>query len=105
MMPLDQPAKSPAEMFTSHRARTIRIKDRNRRPSLFLLSSEVGILRPIRLRLPESEQLCELVVEHSCGKKSGQSPVLETLRNDRVAGLWLRRAECLVDGFAKALRG
>ena len=57
------------------------------------------------LRLCESEQLCELGVEHPHRKKSGQSPVLETLRNDRVACLRLRRAECHVDGFAQTLRG
>jgi hypothetical protein len=37
-------------------------------------------------------------------KKSGQSPVLETLRNDRVACLRFRRAECQVDGLAQTLR-
>jgi hypothetical protein len=57
------------------------------------------------LRLCESEQLCELGVEHPRRKKSGQSPVLETLRNDRVACLRFRRAECHVDGFAQTFRG
>jgi hypothetical protein len=32
-------------------------------------------------------------------------PVLETLRNDRVACLRFRRAECDMDGFAQTLRG
>ena len=57
------------------------------------------------LRLCESERLCETGVEHPHRKKSGQSPVLETLRNDRVACLRFRRAECHVDGFAQTLRG
>ena len=59
----------------------------------------------LRIRLCESEQLCELGVEHPRRKKSGQSPVLETLWNDRVACLRFRRAECDVDGFAQTLRG
>ena len=56
------------------------------------------------LRLCESERLCETGVEHPHRKKSGQSPVLETLRNDRVACLRFRRAERHVDGFAQTLR-
>jgi hypothetical protein len=43
------------------------------------------------LRLCESERLCELGVEHPRRKKSGQSPVLEPLRNDRIACLRFRR--------------
>jgi hypothetical protein len=61
--------------------------------------------RPNWLRLCESEHLGELSVEHPCRKKSGESPVLETLRNDRVACLRFRRAERHVDGFAQTLRG
>src|ERR1700687_446012 len=57
------------------------------------------------LVLFESHLLCELGVEHPRRKKSGESPVLETLRNDRVACLRLRRAECQMDGFAHPLRG
>src|SRR5580704_12680337 len=56
------------------------------------------------LRLFESHLLCDRGVEHPHRKKSGQSPVLETLRNDRVACLRFRRAECHVDGFAETLR-
>src|ERR1700689_3032237 len=58
-----------------------------------------------RLRLCEFHLLCEIGVKHPRRKKSGQSPVLETLRNDRVACLRFRRAECDVDGFAQTLRG
>src|SRR5271155_1548873 len=57
------------------------------------------------LWLCESEHLCELGVDHPCRKKPGKSPVLETLRNDRVARLRFRRAERHVDGFAQTLRG
>ena len=57
------------------------------------------------LRLCQFHPLCELSVEHRRRKKSGQSPVLETLWNDRVARLRFRRAECHVDGFAQTLRG
>src|SRR5271170_7815631 len=57
------------------------------------------------LRLRESEQLRELGVEHPRRKKSGQSPVLEALRNDRIACLRFRRGECHEDGFAQTLRG
>ena len=62
---------------------------------------------PVRgsLQLCEFHLLCECGVEHPRRKKSGQSPVLETLRNDRVACLRFRRAECYVDGFAQTLRG
>src|ERR1700693_4895642 len=57
------------------------------------------------LRLFESHLLCDKVVEHPHGKESEQSPVLETLRNDRVACLRFCRAECQMDGFAQTLRG
>jgi hypothetical protein len=50
-------------------------------------------------------RLCELGVEHPRRKKSGQSPVLETLWNDRVACLRFRRAERHMDSFAQTLRG
>src|ERR1700722_10625659 len=54
------------------------------------LSGHHGVGRRFRRNeaTPESECLCERVVEHPRRKKSGQSPVLETLRNDRVARLW-----------------
>ena len=54
-----------------------------------------------RLRFYESELLCENGVEHPRRKKSGQSPVLETLLNDCVACLRFCGAECHVDGFAQ----
>src|ERR1700686_5184603 len=57
------------------------------------------------LRLFESHLLCDKVVEHPHRKESEQSPVLETLRNDRVACLRFCRAECHMDGFAQTLRG
>src|ERR1700719_3972388 len=57
------------------------------------------------LSLCEFHLLCERGVEHPRRKKSGQSPVLETLRNDRVACLRFRRAERQVDGFAQTLWG
>jgi hypothetical protein len=56
------------------------------------------------LRLCESELLCDYGVEHPRRKKSGQSPVLETLLNDCVACLRFCRAECHMDGFAQTLR-
>src|ERR1700677_1442126 len=57
------------------------------------------------LRLSESHLLCDKVVEHPHRKESEQSPVLETLRNDRVAWLRFCRAQCQMDGFAQTLRG
>ena len=57
------------------------------------------------LRLCDPHLLCEIGVEHPRRKKSGQSPVLETLRNDCVACFRFRRAECHVDGFAQTLKG
>jgi hypothetical protein len=58
-----------------------------------------------RLWLCESEHLCELGVEHPRRKQSRQSPVLETLRHNRVACLRFRRGECHMDCFAQSLRG
>src|SRR6202050_2102201 len=58
-----------------------------------------------RLRFCESELLCENGVEHPRRKKSGQSPVLESLLNDCVACFRFCRAERHVDGFAQTLRG
>jgi len=46
------------------------------------------------LRLYESELFCGYGVEHPRRKKSGQSPVLESLLNDCVACLRFWRAEC-----------
>src|ERR1700691_1215569 len=65
----------------------------------------ITMIRIASLRLCHSEQLCELGVEHPRRKESGQSPVLETLRNYSVACLRFRRAECHMDGFAQTLRG
>src|ERR1700722_17091394 len=58
-----------------------------------------------RLRLFESHLLCDKVVEHPHREESEQSPVLETLRNDRVACLRFCRAECQMDGLPQTLRG
>jgi hypothetical protein len=57
------------------------------------------------LRLYESELLCDHGVEHPRGKKPGQSPILETLLDDGVAGFRFGRAECQVNGFSQALGG
>src|ERR1700730_17388808 len=57
------------------------------------------------LRFCESKHFCELSVDHPCGKEPGQSPVLETLRNDRVTRFWFRGGERHVDGFAQTLGG
>ena len=57
------------------------------------------------LSLCESHLLCEIGVEHPHRKKSGQCPVLETLRDDRVACLRFCRGERHMDGFADTLRG
>src|ERR1700678_3578622 len=57
------------------------------------------------LRLCESHLLCDKVVEHPHRKESEESPILKTLRNDRVACLRFRRAECHMDGFAQTLGG
>jgi hypothetical protein len=60
-------------------------RSNNRYPHVSTPLAPITMIRIASLRLCESEQLCELGVEHPRRKESGQSPVLETLRNDRVA--------------------
>src|ERR1700691_4200611 len=97
----DEPATRGKNCIT--RSGLERLKDEHR----FLLTRERPAVTEVvawAASNGDRSENAEFGVEHPRRKKSGQSPVLETLRNDRVAFLRFRRAECDVDGFAQTRR-